>query len=192
MNIDDATAILGPMYAAIAADGAIVLDELGLSKDARILDVGTGSGNFAIFLAPNGFDVLTGEPDTDTSRYARQNWLANAKNLGVADRIRFQPFDASDMPFEAGSFDAVFFFGVLHHVDDALRDAVCGEALRAIGEDGAVVVFEPHEQALELIRKNDPGHPPSAEPSRHMERHAVVEKRFGGSLMDIFIYTPKT
>ncbi|HRX40704.1 MAG TPA: hypothetical protein P5072_14800, partial [Parvularculaceae bacterium] len=56
--------ILGPHFNNIANDGLLVLKALGLPKGAKVLDVGTGAGNFAIFLASQGFDVLTGEPAT--------------------------------------------------------------------------------------------------------------------------------
>jgi ubiquinone/menaquinone biosynthesis C-methylase UbiE len=69
-------------------------------------------------------------PQTDASRYARKDWATSAEKAGVRDRIRFQPFDAGAMPFAPETFDAVFFFGVLHHVDESARTAVVREALR--------------------------------------------------------------
>ena len=56
--------ILGPKFDAVSGDGQRALQELGLPPDAAILDVGTGNGNFAIYLALQGFQVLTGEPST--------------------------------------------------------------------------------------------------------------------------------
>lgn len=84
-----------------------------------MLDVGTGAGNFAIFLALQGHRVVTVEPATDTSRYAGQDWAARAQKVGVRDRLRFEPFEASAMHFASGEFDAVLFFGVLHHIHEA-------------------------------------------------------------------------
>jgi hypothetical protein len=51
--------------------------------------------------------VLTGEPSTDRSHYAGRDWALNAKRAGVLDKIRFQAFDASKLPFESEAFDAV-------------------------------------------------------------------------------------
>jgi len=59
--------ILGPGFDTAAVDGARALQELGLPADAAILDVGTGKGNFAIYLASQGYHVLTGETSTDQS-----------------------------------------------------------------------------------------------------------------------------
>jgi 2-polyprenyl-3-methyl-5-hydroxy-6-metoxy-1,4-benzoquinol methylase len=107
-----------PMFGTICADSAAALGAIDLRADPQILDIGTGSGNFAIFLAMQGFRVLTGEPHTDEFRYARQQWDPSAAKMGVRDRIRFENFDAGALPFDKTRFDAVFLFGVLHHVEE--------------------------------------------------------------------------
>src|SRR4051812_22546040 len=100
MDRETVSKVLGPRFEIVAGDGGLALRELGLPAGAAVLDVGTGAGNFAIFLALQGYRVVTGEPGTDTSRYAGQDWASNAENVGVRDRIRFEPFDAGNMPFE--------------------------------------------------------------------------------------------
>jgi ubiquinone/menaquinone biosynthesis C-methylase UbiE len=179
---------LAESLAAVGEDGTRALQELGLPADATILDVGTGSGKFAIWLATQGFRVLTGEPATDTTHYAGRDWAANAEEAGVRDRIRFEHFDASDMPFEPESFDAVFFFGVLHHVAENIRGDVFREALRVAKKDGAVVFFEPRKVLLDKMWESDPGHPHAADPSEYLPDPAVHERRVEGSRMNIFIY----
>src|SRR6202008_504032 len=88
MDIKAIGKLLGPRFDAVAGDGVRALNELGLPPDAAILDVGTGNGNFAIYLASQGFQVLTGEPSTDRSHYAGRDWALNAKKAGVLDKIR--------------------------------------------------------------------------------------------------------
>jgi ubiquinone/menaquinone biosynthesis C-methylase UbiE len=180
--------ILGPKFDAISGDGERALQELGLPPGAAILDVGTGNGNFAIFLASQGFQVLTGEPSTDRSHYAGRDWALNAKKAGVLDRIRFQAFDASKMSFESQAFDAVFFCGVLHHVSEHLRGDVFREALRVSKQNGVVVFFEPRKEILERMRLDDPGHPLPANPSDYLPDPSIREHRIEGTFMDIFIY----
>ncbi len=188
MDNEEIGKILGPTFDAISIDAAIVLKELGLSSNAALLDVGTGNGNFAIYLASQGYQVLTGEPSTDESRYAGRDWALNARKVGVLDRIRFEAFDASKMPFESGAFDAVFFFGVLHHIDESVRSDVFREALRVSKENGAVVFFEPRKQMLERIWVDDPGHPQAVNPSDYLFDQKIRERRIEGSSMDVFIY----
>lgn len=188
INIKEIGMILGGNFDAVAGDGERALTELGLPKNAAILDVGTGKGNFAIYLASQGYQVLTGEPSTDQSRYAGQAWALNAEKVGVRDRIRFEHFEASKMPFEAETFDAVFFFGVLHHIDEAARRDVLGESFRVAKRDGAVVFFEPRNEMLERIWVDDPGHPLAANPGKYLPDESVREKRIAGAFMDIFVY----
>lgn len=180
--------ILGPKFEAVSADGLRALNELALPLDATILDVGTGNGKFAIYLASQGYDVLTGEPSTDRSHYAGQDWAQNARQVGVLDKIRFESFDASQMPFAPETFDAVFFFGVLHHVDEHLRGEAFREALRVAKQNGAVVFFEPRTEMLQRIRVDDPSHPLAVNPTDYLPDPAILETRIEGSLMDIFIY----
>jgi SAM-dependent methyltransferase len=188
MDTETIGKILGGNFDAVATDGARALQELRLPPDAAILDVGTGKGNFAIYLASRGFRVLTGEPSTDTSRYAGQDWAANAEKAGLSDRIRFEHFEASRLPFEAEAFDVVFFFGVLHHIHESLRRKVFSEALRVAKRDGAVVFFEPRRVMLEKIWVDDPSHPLAANPSNYLADQNVQESKISGSYMDVFIY----
>lgn len=180
--------VLGPRFEVVAGDGARALRELALPAGAAVLDVGTGQGNFAIYLASQGFRVLTGEPATDRSRYAGQDWAARAERAGVRGRIRFEAFDASRMPFASGEFDAVFFFGVLHHIDEGVRGDVVREAMRVAKPGGAVVFFEPRREMLERLWVDDPGHPPAANPSDYLADGGVRERRMAGAFMDVFIY----
>jgi SAM-dependent methyltransferase len=188
MDREALAGILGPRFEVVAGDGARALRELGLPPGAAVLDVGTGQGNFAIFLALQGYRVLTGEPETDASRYARKDWATSAEKAGVRDRIRFQPFDAGAMPFAPETFDAVFFFGVLHHVDESARAAVVREALRVAKVNGPVVFFEPRPHMLEKLWADDPAHPPAADPSAYLPAPAPRQRRIQGAYMDIFIY----
>lgn len=180
--------ILGSRFEAVSADGARALNELGLPADAKILDVGTGKGYFAIYLASQGYQVLTGEPGTDKSHYAGKDWAINAKKVGVLDNIRFEAFDAGKLPFESEAFDSVFFFGVLHHIDENIRTDVFREALRVSKENGAVVFFEPRKEMLERIWVDDPSHPLAVNPSNYLHDPTTREHRIEGSFMDIYIY----
>ena len=71
MNLNTAKEVLGKEFAFTADFVNEIIQNLNLPKNARILDIGTGMGNMAIMLALNGYKVLTGEPETDDSIYAK-------------------------------------------------------------------------------------------------------------------------
>ncbi|HEU0123101.1 MAG TPA: class I SAM-dependent methyltransferase [Bryobacteraceae bacterium] len=185
MTVEAITEVLGEHFGIAAADGALALGKLGLGAGTRVLDAGTGSGNFAIYLASQGLDVVTGEPATDESQYARRDWAAQAERAGMRERIRFEAFDASRMPFGDGAFAAVFFFGVLHHIDEGARWAVIREAFRVTAPRGAVVFLEPREAMLERVRAKDAAHPPAADPTLYLGDATVRVDRMEGAMMDV-------
>ena len=67
MDITQAEEILGKQFGAVAEDANRLIQHLRLPQNAKILDVGTGMGYFAVILALNGYNVLTGEPESDNS-----------------------------------------------------------------------------------------------------------------------------
>lgn len=180
--------IMGPLFGAIASDAVAVMATLDLPHDADILDVGTGEGYFAIFLAANGYHVLTGEPESDSSRYAGKKWQEVAEKLGVQDKIKYEFFTAEKMPFQEKSFNAVFFFGVLHHINVNLRKDAFREAVRVAKDKGVVVFFEPKRETLEKVWVKDPEHPDAACPEHYASGLEITETRMTGSLMDVFIF----
>jgi SAM-dependent methyltransferase len=188
LNGDISLEIMGPIFTAVSGDVSLALKVLELKPEAIVLDVGTGAAQCALSLALQGVDVVTGEPATDTSIYAGKDWYDKAKRLGVAERITFQPFAAHDMPFPERSFDAVFFFGVLHHIDEVQRQAVFHEAFRVIKPGGPMVFFEPKAKTLEVVRRSDPGHPDAANPEEYTQGFGTRVDKITGQMMHISIF----
>lgn len=160
-----------------------VIQVLNLDKNAKILDIDTGEGKMAISLALNGYKVLTGEPESDESEYAKQDWLNSAKKVRVNNLITFKEFNAEKMPFEDNSFDAIFLMGAFHHIDD--KTSAFNECVRIMSKNGVLCIFEPNHRGLKIIKKRHPTHPDGVDPREYAGELSVEIKK--SALFNIYI-----
>src|SRR4051812_46675920 len=100
------------------------LDELDEGRPLHVLDVGGGSGGFAVPVAQLGHTVTVVDPSPDSLAALERR----AAETGTTDRVRGLQGDAAGLPglVPAGSFDLVLCHSVLEVVDDPQ------EALQAI------------------------------------------------------------
>jgi ubiquinone/menaquinone biosynthesis C-methylase UbiE len=98
----------------------------------RALDVGCGTGIYAVWLAGQGLDV------TGLDRDPQMLAAARAK----APRIRFLEGDATALPFEQGEFDLALAVTVFSFLDREQRCRAAGELLRVVRPGGRVVIAD--------------------------------------------------
>jgi demethylmenaquinone methyltransferase/2-methoxy-6-polyprenyl-1,4-benzoquinol methylase len=102
-----------------------------------ILDVATGTGDFAIEALRIAPEQVTG---TDISEAMLEIGVRKVKRRELSDRIRFVPGDAENLPFEDATFDAVISgFGVRNFEDP---EKGIGEMIRVMRSGGQVVILE--------------------------------------------------
>jgi SAM-dependent methyltransferase len=110
---------------------------------ARILDLGTGTGVAARFLAERfpeaevvGVDLAPG-------------MVAEARRLlpgALADRVRFEVGDASRLPFADGAFDLVVLLNMIPFFDELTRLVRPGGAVAvAFGHGPATPIYVPRD-----------------------------------------------
>jgi SAM-dependent methyltransferase len=102
-----------------AADWLGYADRLGVTTDSHVLEVGSGSGGPAVYLAENRKCRITGI-DVNANGIANARRLADAR--GLADRATFQAIDAGGpLPFDIASFDAVVSNDAMCHIPSRLE-----------------------------------------------------------------------
>lgn len=79
-------------------------------KPARCLDMGCGSGRWAVLAAPLVDELVAADASREALEVARQN--VHAPN------VSFVESSPDNLPFPDGHFDLIFSLGVLHHLPD--------------------------------------------------------------------------
>jgi SAM-dependent methyltransferase len=112
------------------------LARAGVSRDAKILDVGTSTGSNLRLLRNLGFSRVTGlDLSLDAIRFCESKGLGQVQQGSVCE-----------MPFPDETFDVVLATDIIEHVDDH-RLAVA-EISRVLVPGGKVLVTVPAFQAL--------------------------------------------
>ncbi len=99
-------------------------------KKGRVLDVGCGTGENAIFLAQNGFSVV----GLDVAKKALQVAMAKAAQRKV--KVDFRVGDALSLDFPENYFDIVIDSGLFHTFTDEDRPVFAAEIARVVRDDG--------------------------------------------------------
>jgi len=108
---------------------------LGLKSDSFVLELGCGSGGYAVHLAEKVGCRLIGL-DMNEAGVRTANQLAAAR--GLASQVRFECCDASkNLPFDDNTFDAVFSNDVLCHLPG--RPEVLVEIFRVLKPGGRML-----------------------------------------------------
>jgi SAM-dependent methyltransferase len=112
-------------------------------KNARILDVGCGSGEFISLLLQRGYKNLHGVEIDD----ALIDMAA-----GVLPEIRKS--SATELPFADNSFDCIYMFNVMHHLRDMAEcEQALAEMTRCLRDGGRIILVEPCRLILYRLLK---------------------------------------
>ncbi|HTZ47536.1 MAG TPA: methyltransferase domain-containing protein [Verrucomicrobiae bacterium] len=127
---------LGQTGWATTAESREIPNVLGLEVDSHALEIGCGSGRYALQVASTTGCHIVGL-DVNAPGIANANHLAASMQL--SERAAFQIADASQaLPFPDGTFNAAFSNDVLCHIPN--RAALLGEIFRVL-KPGARFLF---------------------------------------------------
>ena len=115
-----------------AAEWIRFADQLAIGPESEVLEVGSGSGGPAVYLALARGCRLTG---VDINEHGVHNATELAASRGVSDHVQFRTVDGSQpLPFPEGHFDAVVSNDAMCHI--RARGSVLGEWYRVLRPGG--------------------------------------------------------
>lgn len=112
-------------------------EQMMLSKESHVLDIGSGLGGPARTLAEEYGCHVTGVDLTQVFCDAAQ---ALSGWVNLADRVTFQQGDATKLPFEDDQFDAAMTIHVAMNIRE--KDKVYEEARRVLKPEGVFAVYD--------------------------------------------------
>lgn len=122
---------LSALRARAARSEFVRLLDRAIPPDARVLEIGCGTGQLSVFLASGGRAVTGADFSLPSLRLARET----AARCGVS--VAFVASDLRAPALSAGSFDVVICSGVLHHTADPRRSF---SLIAPLARPGGVVV----------------------------------------------------
>jgi ubiquinone/menaquinone biosynthesis C-methylase UbiE len=125
-----------------------LLEHVNLPPQSRCLEIGCGQGVVARLLTER-YAAQVIASDYDPAQVA----LAQERLADLGRQVEFRIVDARAIPFDEAQFDAVFSFGVLHHIPSGWREAVA-EVTRVLKPGGAFIFtdFVPPPRVGRLMR----------------------------------------
>ena len=106
-------------------------------KGSKILDIGSGYGNFVISAIKNGFDCYGLEKESFEHKIAQN--FSRQSDVNPSHFVRGSAFS---LPYENKSFDVITFWNVLEHLYDYKK--ALKEAIRVVKDNGKIFIIAPN------------------------------------------------
>ncbi len=158
-----------------AAENRAALRFMGSLKGKRVLDLGCGLGDAAVYFGLRGAKVTA----VDISQGMVKVCQKLAKRHGVASRVRVFRAVGERLPFKDKEFDLIYGNGVLHHLDVAVS---APEIARVLKPGGRAVFIEPlaYNPVIAVYRRLAAGVRTEAEQPMTYAKFRRMAKYFDG------------
>lgn len=105
-----------------------------LQTGARVLDVATGTGAQAFAFAERAYEVVGIDLSEQMLRIARRKHRFR--------NVTFHQADATNLPFEAATFDATCISFALHEMPQGIRERTLREMVRVTRAGGTIIIVD--------------------------------------------------
>lgn len=183
-SINPAKVLVGESFmGSTSPEGVWIIKALGDLKGKRVLELGSGAGEGAVFMAKQGANVVA--TDLSSGMLDVVTKVAALHNVSVETKI----CSAEDLSvFEDNSFDVVYAANLLHHVDIA---KCLDEVKRILNADGSGAFWDPvaHNPLINVYRKMAGGvRTPDEHPIRRSDM-TLFRERFSETKYNFFWFT---
>jgi len=129
-----------------AAEREFVLKKAGL-LEGRILEIGTGRGNFTLLLAKSGYSFTS----VDISPEMQKSALLKLSSVRIEQMAKLCIENAERMSFPEGSFDTIISMNTIHHIADPYK--AVDEIIRLLSPSGKMIISDFSENGLKIVDK---------------------------------------
>lgn len=135
----------------------LVAERLALAPGMRVLDLGSGTGLFALYLAERmGAEVIASDVADRCLQWQESAARRVGRTLEVGSGFEVRRIDSREIPFADGSFDRVLNLGSIEHIREDGDSRTAREMARVCKPGGKVVLSIPY--AERYVEDEDPTH----------------------------------
>jgi len=104
----------------------------------KALDAGCGTGNYSVFLARHGFNVIGVDYSEEALKIARDN---NEKTYHLPIAYIQSDLTSLRAVLDAASFDLILDYRVLHHLPDGDTETYAEQCVQLLKPDGRMIII---------------------------------------------------
>lgn len=166
-----------------------ILENL-IPEDAKILDIGAGTGRYSFYYASRGYDVTALElvqKHVDIMK-------SKLSESSIPFKLQIEQGTALDLSrFKDESFDVVFVFGPLYHLISSEDRKICiNESLRVLKKDGLLsIAYVNRHMIFPSLALKDSKYVNNSLLSRIIDRGYISSSEPDCFWTDAYFYTPE-
>lgn len=111
-----------------------------LESGIRLLDIACGRGEFVTLAGYAGVQAHGIDFSRDALEFAAQVQRVHTPKIPPSGGIHLRQADATNLPFEDGSFDRITMLDIIEHLNDQQQQAMFKEVWRLLSPTGVAVI----------------------------------------------------